>query len=79
MLRDGAPEAYVNPTLVGGTVDPTANEGLTPIFAVPGHFGSLAPVQFTLGPASDAGTRFTASLQTPAANSYVYPSLACEA
>ena len=79
VLRDGAPVAYVNPVLAGASDDTTLAEGLTPIFAVPNHFGSLAPVQVTIGPATDAGTRFTASLQTPAANAYVYPSLACEA
>lgn len=77
IAREGAPAGYVNPTILGGEVDPSANEGLTPIYAVPANFGSLAPVQITIGPASDAGTRFTLGLQTPAANSYAYASLSC--
>lgn len=79
LARDGAPQAYVSPLIIGGELDPSANEGLLPVFAVPGHFGSLAPVQVAIGPASDAGTRFTTSLQTPAANSYAYASLSCDA
>jgi hypothetical protein len=79
ILRDGAPAAYVSPTLSGGTVDLTETDGVEPLFAVSARFGSLAPVEVTLGPPNDAGTRFRASLLTPAANTFVYADQACEA
>lgn len=79
IARDGAPNAYVNPELTGGTIDLSATDGVMPLFAVPGRFGSLAPVEFTLGPSNDAGTRFTTNIQTPAANTWVYADQSCEA
>lgn len=78
VARDGA-AAYVSPTITGGEVDDSESDGVLPIFAVPGNFGSLAPIQITVGPQSDAGTRFTANMQTPSDNSFVYASMSCEA
>ncbi|MFV0309628.1 MAG: ferritin-like domain-containing protein [Desertimonas sp.] len=78
-IARGGSAGYVNPTITGGEVDAEESDGVLPIYAVPGNFGTLAPITFTVGPLSDAGTRFTASLQTPANNSFVYASLSCEA
>ena len=44
---------------------------------MPGRFGSLAPAEVTIGPVNDAGTRFTASVPTPADNSYAYTGQTC--
>lgn len=79
ILRDGAPEAYVSPTLSGGTIDLAATDGAIPLFAVPGRFASLAPVELSLGRPNEAGTRFTTSLQTPAENTFVYADQTCPA
>lgn len=78
IARDGAPEAYVNPTLFGDEVDPSQTDGVIPLYAVNGALGSLAPVEFTLGPLNDAGSRFVTSLQTPADNAFVYDGQTCE-
>jgi hypothetical protein len=78
ILRDGAPEAYINPTVYGGEVDLTKTDGVIPLYAITGSFGSLAPIELTLGPKTEAGTRFTTTLQTPAENSYVYDYESCD-
>ena len=79
VVRDGAPEAYVSPTVFGDEIDPSDSDGVLPLFAVTGAFGSLAPVEFTLGPNNDAGARYVATLQTPADNSYIYDGQTCDA
>lgn len=79
IFRDGAPEAYINPTVFGGEIDLNDTDGVIPLYAVTGAFGSLAPIELTLGPKNDTGTRFATSLQTPAANSFVYEGETCDA
>lgn len=76
-IARGGEEGYVSPTLWGEQVDVAASDGVIPLFAIPGRFGSLAPVELTLGPLNDAGTRFTTSVATPADNSYVYTDQTC--
>ena len=77
ILRDGAPTAYVSPLVFGEEIE--GADGVLPLYAVTGHFGSVGPVEMTLGPLNDAGARFSTSLQTPAENSYVYEGESCEA
>jgi hypothetical protein len=77
ILRDGAPGAYVSPLVFGEEID--AADGVMPLYAVTGHFGSVGPTEMTLGPPNDSGTRFATALQTPADNSYVYEGETCEA
>ncbi len=80
ILRDGAPDAYISPAVFGDENAATSSDdGVLPIFAVTGHFASLAPIEMTLGPLNDADTRFSTSIQTPAENTYVYRDQACEA
>ena len=79
ILRDGAPEAYISPVVYGEEIDTSSTDGVLPLYAVDGHFGSVAPIEMTLGPPNDAGSRFTTSLQTPAENSYVYDGETCDA
>jgi hypothetical protein len=73
----GAPEAYYSPILVGGEVLP-GDDGLVPLYAIPTQFGSLAAIPLTIGAASEAGTRFTMSIETPAENSFVYDGETCD-
>jgi hypothetical protein len=74
----GAPEAYVNPFVVGR--DPTEpKDGLIPLYSITTEFGSLAPVQLVIGAESSAGTRTTLAIDTPAENSFVYAGETCPA
>jgi len=47
------------------------------IIAIPGAFGSLAPVQLVVGPSDENGVRPTFSLETPSLNSFLYEDEAC--
>ena len=73
----GAPEAYAEPALLGVEVTPEPGT-LTPLYAIPSQFGSLAPIPVSVGLPSSAGTRFTANLETPADNSFIYTGMRCE-
>lgn len=79
IARTGAPEGYVSPVLRGEEIDPAANDGIPLMYAIPGQFGSVAPVEVVIGAENDAGTRFTASVQTPADNAYIYEGMSCPA
>ena len=78
ILATGAPDGYVSPILTGGEVTPDET-GLVPLYAISTQFGSLTAIPITIGAASDAGVRTTFSLETPAANSFVYEGETCEA
>lgn len=77
MRKTGTPEAYLSPALAGEEVTPDES-GLTPVYAVPGRFGSLAATELVIGAPNDAGIRATVLLQTPAGNSFVYPDQTCQ-
>ena len=56
IVATGAPEGYANPALLGE--DLVIEEGaLTPIWAIPTQFGSLAAIPITVGAPNEAGTR----------------------
>ena len=75
----GAPEAYASP-VVRGEEEVTPDEsGLTPLYAIPNQFGMLSPYTLVVGAPSEAGTRFTLPVETPADNSYAYTSQSCSA
>lgn len=78
MRITGTPDGYLSPALAGEEVAPDET-GLTPVYAIPGAFGSLAPITLTVGAASDAGTRFAILVQTPAENAYLYEGQSCDA
>lgn len=46
-------------------------------FVLQSRFGSLAALTLMLGKADEAGGRFSATLETPAANSIIYESMSC--
>lgn len=73
-----APAGYFNPELLGEAA-PVAENGLFPLFALPTRFGSLAPTSLIIGAATEAGTRFTTPIETPADNSFVYAGQTCDA
>jgi hypothetical protein len=74
----GAPEGYVSPVVFGNELTPDQS-GLAPLFAIPSEFGLLSPYTLVIGATSDAGTRFSMALETPADNSYAYTDLTCPA
>lgn len=68
-----APDAGPTTTVAGETTPFTA------VHAIPGAFGSLGVVQVVVGAPNDAGTRFTANIETASLNSYIYDHMACPA
>jgi hypothetical protein len=71
------PDATINPTLVGGEVMDADADGFPIPYAIPAVFGQLTGVPVVLGAPNDEGGRFSATLQTPAENSFVYEALSC--
>ena len=63
----------------GKGIAPSINEktGKANPAAVPGAFGSLAPVTFAIGRTSEAGTKTQLSLDTPSLNSMAYEYATC--
>lgn len=78
ILATGAPDGYVSPAVFGEEVTPDES-GLTPLYAIPSQFGSLSPYSLVIGAQSEAGTRFTLALETPANNSFAYHDQSCPA
>jgi hypothetical protein len=77
MVATGVPEGYVSPVLFGADLTPDET-GLFKAYAIPGTFGSLAAIELVVGARSEAGTRQSFVLETPAANSLIYEGMACE-
>ncbi|CAN5837237.1 hypothetical protein BH20ACT4_BH20ACT4_09740 [soil metagenome] len=89
MIRTGTPKAYVGPELAAtgagtgteagaGAEEAEADEdGLSRPFVLQSRFGSLGALTLMLGKADEAGGRFSATLETPAANSIIYESMSC--
>lgn len=67
-------EGYINPNIATGEIDLDA-EGIPEQYAIPTTFGSLAQIELVVGAPDQNGVRPSFSLQTPAANSYVYNEL----
>jgi Ferritin-like domain len=77
MQATGTPEGYVSPALFGEA--PTPDEtGLFKAFAIPTRFGSLAANEVVVGARSEAGTRQSFTLETPADNSLIYEGMTCQ-
>jgi hypothetical protein len=77
MTATGVPEGYVSPVLFGEDLVPDES-GLFTAYAIPGRFGSLAAIELVIGARSEAGTRETFVLETPADNSLIYEGMVCE-
>jgi hypothetical protein len=78
ITSSGAPEGYVSPTVHGEEATPD-EDGLVPLYAIPSQFGLLSPYSLVIGALSEAGTRYTQSIDTPADNSYAYHTQSCSA
>jgi hypothetical protein len=73
---NGAPDAYVNPVLLGEP--PPAEEPEFQIaWAIPSTFGTVSAIPLVVGAPNADGQRLEIDLQTPAANTYVYNELSC--
>jgi rubrerythrin len=77
MLATGVPEGYVSPVLFGEELAPDET-GLFKAYAIPSRFGSLAAIELVIGARSEAGTRETVAVETPADNSLIYEDMVCE-
>ncbi len=58
----------------GGEAD---EDGPSQPFVLQNRFGSLGALTLMVGKANEAGTRFTATLETPAANAVIYEEMSC--
>lgn len=70
------PDTYVSPTLTGG-VDEADDDGILLRYSIPTVFGRVDGVELTVGGLGDEAGRFSAVLQTPAANSLIYSNQSC--
>lgn len=70
---DGS-DGYVSPALFGLELGTDA-DGVPLQYAIPSRFGSIAQFQLIVGAPNDTGTRESFTVQTPAANSYIYNEL----
>lgn len=71
-------EGYISPELVGEDVPPT-ERGQIRHFAVGSTFGQTSQIEIKAGPGDLNNVRRSVLLQTPAANSFVYNELSCDA
>lgn len=93
LLATGVPKAYVSPVLAppetpetsgetgtttAATEDP-ATAGRPTAYVLTDRFGSLAAATLAVGKPNEAGTRFSATLETPAENSFIYEQMTCAA
>lgn len=77
LVRTGAPKAYVS-TVVLGEETADDEEGMMPPYVLTSRFGSMSANTLTVGAPNAAGTRFSATLETPAENSIIYKPMTCE-
>ena len=77
IAADGA-AAYISPALLGEDVAPDAR-GQFRQFAIASQFGETSQIEIKAGPADLNNVRTSVILQTPAANSFVYNELSCDA
>jgi hypothetical protein len=71
------PDQILSPALVGEIPAETDELGFPVRFAVPSTFGQLTGVTLVVGDVDPDGGRFSTTLQTPAANTFVYEDQAC--
>ena len=70
------PGAPISPAVYGEPVENDA-DGFPVPYAIPATFGPLTGLDVVVGPLDAEGARFTVKLQTPAANTFVYPDQTC--
>ena len=62
---------------VVGEPEEADDSGFPILYAIPAIFGQLGGVDLIVGARNEEGTRYSTSLQTPAANSFVYGYQSC--
>ena len=72
----GSPEGYASPLLLGDEA-PAEEPEFRAVYAIPSEFGTVSAIELVVGAADDEGGRHTVNLQTPAANTFVYPEMSC--
>jgi hypothetical protein len=70
------PDKAFNPALAGEPADSDA-DGFPIPYAIPATFGQLTGIELVVGAPNAEGSRFTANLQTPAQNTFVYEYQSC--
>lgn len=70
------PDHLFSPVLSGGQPEADAN-GIGLRYAIPSQFGRVDGIELVVGAVTDEGSRYSTSLQTPAANSFVYSDASC--
>jgi hypothetical protein len=73
VLTRGA-DGYISPEVVGEGV-PTDPSGVPYTYAITSRFGTVGQAELIVGAADENGARESFTLQTPAANSYIYNEL----
>lgn len=73
----GGAEAESESEVGAGAGAGAEEDGLALPFVLQSRFGSLGALIVMLGKADEAGGRFSATLETPAANSIIYESMSC--
>lgn len=71
------PDELINPVLLGETAVDSDEDGFPTRYAIPATFGQLSGVPLTVGALDPEAGRFSISLQTPAANTFVYDFISC--
>ena len=60
-----------------GKPDEKNDAGFPVPYAIPSVFGKVTGIDVVVGARNEEGVRFSLQLQTPAANTFVYPYLSC--
>ncbi len=68
------PDGYISPEVNGEGV-PTDPSGVPYTYAITSRFGSVGQAELVVGAPDENGARESFTLQTPAANSYIYSEL----
>jgi rubrerythrin len=70
------PATYFSPELTGG--QPESDEDGIPLrYSIPSQFGRVDGIELVVGAVDDEGSRFSTTLQTPAANTLIYSDQSC--
>lgn len=74
----GSPDGYVDPQLLGEE-EVRGPDEVPVLFAIRSAFGRLGGTTVYAGPRDEDGARYNITIQTPAANSYVWDYVECPA
>lgn len=72
-IAEGGESSYFSPELIGEEID--TDLGIVPQYAIVSRYGALSGVEVVVGAPDENGVRARYTLQTPAANAFVYNEL----